>query len=370
MSNEDNRILRDRGARKKECRRCGFSGKVSDDELCRKCEEEVKTKKEVCYCSRWVEDDGAECDGCRNWIHRECEEMKQDKFDIIKGLEVWFCKLCSPYAKKKIEEQQNLRDENARMKTELQEVQGRNAEISKRMEQIENKWTQGGSSNMSNRWDVLVDEAEQEGKKGLREEMRELREANDELKGMIKALDKKWLERESEMIKRVTERVKENIEEMQNRESRKKNLIVFNVQESKKKEGEERQSEDKEVCEHIFQEVLGVRDAMIENVHRMGRFDNNKDRPMIVTMNEVGVKWAIVKKCRDLQEVENPDIKKVIIGVDQTRKEREESAILREELKKKRSQGGKWIIRKGKIIKLDLGTGPQRDNQSAAHGTQ
>ena len=39
--------------------------------------------------------------------------------------------------------------------------------------------------------------------------------------------------------------------------------------------------------------------------------------------------------------------------VDLTKKEREESAKLREELKNKRKEGGRWIIKKGKIVKLD-----------------
>ena len=40
------------------------------------------------------------------------------------------------------------------------------------------------------------------------------------------------------------------------------------------------------------------------------------------------------------------------MAADMTRKEREENATLREELKQRRERGGKWITRKNKITQV------------------
>ena len=75
------RAVRDRGAKKKTCLRCDYRGRVNEDTMCKRCEEEVTSKKEICNkCERWVgeEEDGRSCDGCSNWRHRVCEPISQE----------------------------------------------------------------------------------------------------------------------------------------------------------------------------------------------------------------------------------------------------------------------------------------------------
>lgn len=58
-------------------------------------------------------------------------------------------------------------------------------------------------------------------------------------------------------------------------------------------------------------------------------------------------------KCsKNLRNPSCAGIKQVIIVPALTRKEREENNKLREELKLRRQAEGKWVIRKGKIIKF------------------
>ena len=69
-------------------------------------------------------------------------------------------------------------------------------------------------------------------------------------------------------------------------------------------------------------------------------------------LSEVHVKWEIIKKGNDLRQMRGDDLNKVRIGVDRTKREREQDAILREKLQEKRREGGRWIIKNRKVICL------------------
>ena len=64
------------------------------------------------------------------------------------------------------------------------------------------------------------------------------------------------------------------------------------------------------------------------------------------------MKWNTLKKIKLLKEVNDSKYKNIRMAADLTRKEREENARLREELKQKRERGGKWIIRRNRIIQV------------------
>ncbi|KAK4307566.1 hypothetical protein Pmani_020710, partial [Petrolisthes manimaculis] len=103
---------RDRGARKKECKRCGFMGRLNEEEKCTSCEEDDKKKtrpshrqessqsRDVCkQCDDEVteEDAGIQCDHCKRWYHKNCEKVGEE---LYKQLErdkerLWFCKGCN-----------------------------------------------------------------------------------------------------------------------------------------------------------------------------------------------------------------------------------------------------------------------------------
>lgn len=102
----------------------------------------------------------------------------------------------------------------------------------------------------------------------------------------------------------------------------------------------------------IFKGKLIVEEVKIERLSCMGRKDENKIRAITVTMTDIVDEWELVKSSHQLREQEELWLKKVGIAPDVTRKEREEEARLKE-LQENRRQGGWWIIRKGRIVKLD-----------------
>ena len=60
-------------------------------------------------------------------------------------------------------------------------------------------------------------------------------------------------------------------EEKEDRERRRKNLTVFNIPESAKEQGKDREKEDTKTCDQVFGDVLNVEKYKIEKVLRLGR---------------------------------------------------------------------------------------------------
>ena len=376
MPGEDLHLKKDVGAKKKMCRRCEFTGKVNQDQLCGNCEEETRAKKEICpHCECWVENDGIGCDFCGNWYHRCCESIKQGMMKELKGM-IWICKACTPKVKRSMDDYQRIQQDNSQMKMKLKVLEEENNTISRAMEDLKGKieaMGEAGNANKasvsntarrpnSRRWEVEAGRELGTGSGGvdasMMEELRKLKQANDDLNKKIKDLDKMWERREEEIIRRTTEKLRENMEEMEEKEAKKKNVIVFNIPEpSKSADPKEREQEDKDACKMIFRDLLRVEDAEIEGICRLGREEAGKKRPVVVTVNEVGVKWHLVKMSMKLKEMEEEKYRNIRIYPDLTKKEREENARLREEIKELRKDGVRCIIKKGKIVYLDQDVG-------------
>lgn len=118
----------------------------------------------------------------------------------------------------------------------------------------------------------------------------------------------------------------------------------------------EREQEDKELCEYVFKDKLCVEGVDVVKVFRLGVKVNGRERPLVACLSDTRVKWDIIKKGKDLKEIRKDAISKFKIGVDRTKREREQDAILKEKLQEKRREGGRWVIRKGRIVRLTEGS--------------
>ena len=86
---------------------------------------------------------------------------------------------------------------------------------------------------------------------------------------------------------------------------------------------------------------------------RLGHPQEGKKRAIIVKFRNEKTKWEVVKKGGELRQARNQNYRDIRIGVDMTRKEREENEKLKEELRRCREQGGRWTIRKNKVVQLE-----------------
>ena len=164
------------------------------------------------------------------------------------------------------------------------------------------------------------------------------------------------------MLKKVMDKVVERLRASRRRKRKRRTLLSLIFPKARRLRSETGYLMIKKKCEEVFQDVvLGVRDAKNERIFRIGRGNNGKIRSAIVELSEVETKWELIKRSKCLKDEDNSGLKQVIIAPDLTRKEREENDKLREELKQRRQTGGRWIIRKGKVIKLHNGD-EERDN--------
>ena len=106
----------------------------------------------------------------------------------------------------------------------------------------------------------------------------------------------------------------------------------------------------------------------VANAIRLGRKFGPKNRLMLVTLESVEDKKAILRLAKDLRN--SPTWSNVYISLDQTPKERVLSRELRTELRTRRDAGeNNIVIRFGKIIKGLNRARPQARPQEAVHAT-
>lgn len=74
--------------------------------------------------------------------------------------------------------------------------------------------------------------------------------------------------------------------EMNDRNNRASNIIIFNVNESKKATAQQRQSEDSKTVDNILQNFNNIDQNNIKNF-RLGKFEPNKSRPIKVVLKSV-----------------------------------------------------------------------------------
>ena len=146
-----------------------------------------------------------------------------------------------------------------------------------------------------------------------------------------------------------------DIRELCDRERRKANIVVFNVEESNDEDPQQRKQEDIVKLQDIMKKIDII--ASVQNPVRMGpRKESNKyPRPLRVTVDDEKTKWKILKEAKNLKEEGKEN--QLYIRRDMTVMEREQEAQLRKELREKRlreeAEGGqaRWIIWKGKVTK-------------------
>ena len=105
--------------------------------------------------------------------------------------------------------------------------------------------------------------------------------------------------------------------------------------------------------EEVFRGKLEIEDAKVESMYRIGRKQEGKVRPLTVKVTENYVKWGIVKSAKKLKNAREEMYNHMWIVPDRTRKEREEHIKLTNELQDRRKEGGRWIIRGRRVVKLD-----------------
>ncbi|XP_077544496.1 uncharacterized protein LOC144156367 [Haemaphysalis longicornis] len=98
-------------------------------------------------------------------------------------------------------------------------------------------------------------------------------------------------------LEKTVQRLEKQIVDLEDR-GRRNNLLVFGVPE---KEEETAESLMKEVVDDIFQAKLNVKVSSVERIHRIGRKQPEKSRPIILRLIDHREKLSVLKNCFNLK---------------------------------------------------------------------
>ena len=169
---------------------------------CGKCKVEVKKK-----------DNAIMCDLCSQWFHAGCGKCSQSLYRVLQEEkeQLWFCQACKSGVVQNCAEVKRLKDENRIMKQHMQELEEKYDELTKNMKKSDDGWKVKEGS--------IVDKA--------------VKEAVMRMEQLLEESERQREERED-------------------KERRRKNLIVFNMPESTKEQGKDREREDAERCDSVW----------------------------------------------------------------------------------------------------------------------
>ena len=271
------------------------------------------------------------CDRCELWFCISCANMTdacyrflsdEDAMDIA-----WYCKACKLLAKKAITEDRNIEQKCMEYTKELKlKMKSIEAIIQKKVDITE--------------LEKLRRKIEENESK-----IKELMENSKEVRTWSDIMDTPEKRTVEEVIAKS---LKERDNEEKERQKRRRNIIVFELPESKKSEPEDRKEEDIKkfvgICNSIIK--ISFDQSMIERIIRLGKATDDKHRPLLISLKEEDRKRDIFQNLNKIRESEIP-FNKISIAHDLTKKQKEE---LQEKIKEAQEmevsdQSGEWIYR-------------------------
>ena len=267
-------------------------------------------------------DNGLQCEKCETWFHIKCENVSLDFYKALRKAseEIWFCTACKGKVKSLIET--------------VKELEQKNDLLQRKMECLEDKWDNLKDSMVRETMHMVMD--------NLKTEM-----SVNTMGGMTK----------KEIVEDVKDELLKAMKEEEERKQRATNLVLYNVSESEKQTGQEKEQDDLEFCESIIKDGVGMEIPLdIQEVVRLGKHTNAqqlvKPRPILVKFKDSRVKWQILKNAKNLKRTDIEEFKNVFIAPDLTREQREWDKKLREELKSRKDAGEEgWYIKRGVLCR-------------------
>ena len=177
----------------------------------------------------------------------------------------------------------------------------------------------------------------------LLKKIRELEAKNSKLEQRCNKLEGDYLDLPAALL-----------EEFEDRTRRRKNIIISGVPEQMEGSADDRIQADKSGVEEILREIWEDYDDEMIRCHRIGRHATGRARLLRVVLNDEEAKKSILfNAAKELRKC--PAYKNVYVNPDLTISQRKINKLLREELKRRKSEGEDVIIRRNKIV-------PRREN--------
>lgn len=98
-------------------------------------------------------------------------------------------------------------------------------------------------------------------------------------------------------LEKTVQKLEKKLVDLEDR-SRRNNLIVYGIRE---RTDESVESLTKEVVDNVFSSVLRVNVSSVERIHRLGRKQPDKHRPVILKLMDYREKMSVLKNCSKLK---------------------------------------------------------------------
>ena len=208
----------------------------------------------------------------------------------------WYCKSCKLPAKNAVLEDKSIEDKCKEYTKELNlKMKSLEATIQKKVDTAELQKLQTKVEENANK-------------------IKELMENNN-------VAGRTWTDIMETPEQRTVEVIEESLKERDNEEkerlNRRRNIIVFELPESKKPEPEDRKEEDIKKFIGLCKSIIKITfdQGMIERAIRLGKTTDDKQRPLLISLKEESKKREIFQNLNKIRESEAP-FNKINIGHD------------------------------------------------------
>ena len=163
-------------------------------------------------------------------------------------------------------------------------------------------------------------------------------------------------------------------DDFQERQWRKRNVLVINLPESNKKSVDDKKMDDLYAIHRLFNRLVRFDEEDLEIMPvRLGRIGENPRILRATFMSEAKVK-ELVQQAREKNDIINPTEKdnkrKIYINRDYSAKDRETRKLLLDEKKRREALGEKNIVIKGDKLVIEQNPPHLRRNRGIRQGTQ
>ena len=283
-----------------------------------------------CGCGKIVTEDvhALQCDRCMSataWKCAECLNLSDDLYEcLVSGTNVairWFCENCDKVVMAKSNATESQNNKIDRLIAVIEKLVSR-------YEDIERKLESKCSVDEVSKLDTKIKQLEDKMLKHDSDMEKKLSELEDHFKENKAGdnTDKENAISDEDMIKFVVhEEINRKTAEEQDVERRKRNIIIYRIPEKKMDNVTERELSDtvyvKDLLDCVFN--MKVEEQDLDKMYRLGRWSEDKARPLLVAFKTVEMKEIVMANLRSLKHTVDK-FKGVSISNDLHPKEREE----------------------------------------------
>ena len=304
-------------------------GEKKEDAKCGTCDKVCKVSDKVLLCR-----------GCNRHFHSVCQKVEDAKYQVINSDSVsenpcifWYCNSsCKMFAAQFINSMTDFKKSLAGLRDDVDQVKSKVSKIDSKISDIDKgRFSEAHSDQVRY---LARDEVECVMAERLNEEVKELN------------MEEKFEEAVSAAVREVNER-----------QSRKKSLIIHGVPMCKSKELKARVDFDKKYLESVIKDGLEINDKVTaRKITRLGKKDDKK-RPMKVQLDNPMQARQILQAVKSISLQDKDKFKDINIVSDRTPLERAEwkkLVKLREErqaMSDAQNDGVKWVIAGNRVVK-------------------